>query len=472
MAVRRNLCPRPALKTSTGAPWFGPSGWARTTTAHATLPRTTAFAGSTAGGVATPRWSCTAGLNYVGSLSVRFTAASTGNIGIDWYTTAGVYLSTSNGPTFDQTGGTTARLNTGVGLAPPDAVEGLVVVLGFDGAAELTAVLVEQTSTVGGAYFDGDSANSAWDGTNGESSSTETTAAPVVLTGALPALGGALTGIRESYGVLTGTLPALAGAIGLVIQVSYDRRLGRIRVSAQGLVAGVIRAVVYSRPAGAARWSEVRGGRVAVVTGRFVRTVDDYEYVAGAAMEYRVIGYSSPENVFPEVVAQTETVLVEDTTDNTVWIKFVPMPASNQRVALRGWSEMGRRSRNAVYPVPGRRDPVVITDVHTSRTVTVELLTFTHDERDALDAALAQGAPAFLQTPQDCGLPSMYVAVGDYTWEPGIAARTTFTVPLTEVTAPPLSVVGAGSTWQTILDQNATWADVAAKYSSWAAVAA
>lgn len=470
MAVRRNLCPNPALKVDTTG-WFGQSGWARTTTAHATLPRTTGFAGSTPGNVVTRRWPATPGLSYVGSVAVRFTAASTGIVAIDWYTAGGVYLSTSNGPSFDQTGGTTATLPTGVAVAPPNAAEGAIVVVGLDGAAEITAVLVEQTATTGGVYFDGDSTNSVWDGTNGASASTETTAAPVVLTGFLPAPAGRIVGVRESFGALTGALVPPLGATGVIASVNYDRTRGRVRISVQGLAVSVVRAVVYSRRTGTTRWSPVRGGRVAVVAGRFVRTVDDYEFAAGTGMDYQIVGLSNPENI-PDVPVQTQIVSIPDTIAQ-IWIKFIPTPAMNRQVILAGVGEIERPDRNATFDVVGRRDPVVITEVHGSRRTTITLLTENLDEGDALDQALSSGAPAFLHVPVTVPVPSMYIAVGRYSWEilHPLTQDRLWTVQVTEVAPPPLSVVGVGTTWQTLLDQSPTWADVLNRYPTWADVA-
>jgi hypothetical protein len=64
--------------------------------------------------------------------------------------------------------GTTPALTTGVYILV-DALNGT-----FGTGFFATAVQYEQVGSVG-AYFDGDSTNAAWDGTNGNSASTETT---------------------------------------------------------------------------------------------------------------------------------------------------------------------------------------------------------------------------------------------------------------------------------------------------------
>jgi hypothetical protein len=180
MAVRHNRMLRPAVKNSSTG-WSGPSGWARITTAHASLPRSTAFAGSAVGDVSCGRWTVTAGEQFVCSISIRHTAAMSGNTNVDWYS-GGVYLSTSSGATIVAGAGTTARYSTPVVTAPATADEGVITVNGIDGATEITAGLAEPTTTLGESFFDGDTTGAVWDGTNGSSTSTLTVSTPVVAT--------------------------------------------------------------------------------------------------------------------------------------------------------------------------------------------------------------------------------------------------------------------------------------------------
>jgi hypothetical protein len=270
------------------------------------------------------------------------------------------------------------------------------------------------------------------------------------------------TALGTSYGSATTNFAALNIATGLIPSVTYDRIRGRIRITAVGLPGAAVRAEVSSRPLGSTKWAPVRGGKVAVVGGRFQRSVDDYEFIAGGGMQYRIQAISTAENVTPVNVLQTVVVTMPDTLDQ-VWVKFIVAPARNQHVRLIGWSEVTRKSRSAVFGVRNRPDPIVVSDVHTSRQVSVDLMTFTTEEAQRLDLALSAGFPCYFQTPTNVPLESMYATVGDYSVRrSGVRAspRRIFTVPLTEVSPPPLSVVGPGLTFQTLLDTYATFADL------------
>lgn len=483
MATRRNLALVPALKVDAST-WFGPSGWVRITSAHATLPRTTAFAGTTAGAPAMSRADAVPGRYYVVSVSVRFVAPSTGNFNIDWYTGGNVYIATTTGPSFSQAAGTTARFAV-LGQAPATTVRLTGVLNGIDGEAQITALMVEEFTTLSAAeaaedysvlassYFDGDTPGASWDGANGESTSTLIADEPASgLAALLSPVGGGL-GVRRSTGTGLAALPPPFGATGLFATATYDDRRGRIRIAVSGLASEVVRCRVYSKAAGTSRYRLIRGGNVAVSGGAFSRAVDDYEWQAGTGVDYRIDALSSPENVEPESVVQTAFASLEDTLDQA-WLKFIAAPHTNLKVKLIAdpW-ELVQESRNTVHEVAGRPDPIVVTDVHSSVSTTLRFLTHTDQERVALGRALSQGAPAFLQIPTSVPLPSMYIAIGTHRAVRTGAARSRtylWTVQVTQVSAPPPSVVGSGMTWGSILEQFETWGDVLEAFDTWSDV--
>jgi len=475
VATRTNHSTNPCLSVSNAGPtWFGPSGWARITGAHASLPRTTAWAGTTAGDIAAGRGVVVAGEYCVVSCAIRFVSPSVGRMNVDWYTAGGTYLSTSQGPIFDVAGSVTSRVVSGAALAPTDAARIQPNVFGIDGSAEITAVLIERFATEAEAlavlddhatasyYFDGDSDDAAWDGTTGLSSSTLTFDQAPILAAALPGPSANLTPDVTINGVvLAAALASPQAAIGLLVTALYDDSRGRIRISAQGLAPEVVRVVVSHRPVGSSRWAQVRGGRVAVAAGVFVRTVDDYEYSAGASMQYRIQGLSSSEGE-PDVIAQTRVVTVDYVLAHS-WIKVISSPHMNTRVQLlRDFTGATRRSRVALYDVQGRRDRVAVTDVHTGREMTIRAVTHTLAARDSLDDALGQGRPIFLHTPAAIPVPTMYAAVGDHSWRPAgpASTRSIFDIALIEVAAPPSSVVGVGLTYEVLSAQFATYDDL------------
>jgi len=112
-----------------------------------------------------------------------------------------------------------------------------------------------------------------------------------------------------------------------------------------------------------------------------------------------------------------------------------------------------------VFDVQGRSDPVVVSDVHSSRRFTIRVKTETTSETEALDHALRQGLPCYLQVPASINAPSVYAVIGDYSFEPPAlkSARNVWTIPLTEVSAPPASIVSPNATWQQVLDLYPSW---------------
>lgn len=473
VTTRTNLAIRPSVKSS-ATNWFGPSGWVRIAAGvHASLPRTTAFAGTTAGDVQTDRATCVPGKWYVYSIAGRFVSASSGVFAsTHWYTAGGVFLSADDGNEYSQAGGTTRRLVSGAVQAPVDADTIRPNLFGVDASAQFTALIIEQfddeasalaaitSHEDGTAYFDGDSSGAVWTGTNGSSTSTLTVDEPVTLSAALTSPVGHIITHRITSAVLTATLASPLAVIGLFVTVSYDPARGRVRVKATGLAPEVVRVVISSRRLGTSRWAEVRGGRVAVAAGSMVRTVDDYEFVAGEGVEYRLVALSSVEGV-PDVVVQQRIAGITDTVD-AVWLKFIATPYRNRKVILTDWSEVSRKSRVALYDVTNRAQPVAVTDVHTGRQFTVDLVAHTLAERDALDAALGTGVPVYFQTPTSIPCPSIYAVIGDYSYRRPAAhsLRSILTVQLIEVSPPPPSVVGSGLTYQVLGTQYGAYADL------------
>jgi hypothetical protein len=368
---RTNLAIRPAVKNS-ATNWFGPSGWARIATGvHASLPRTTAFAGSSVGDIQMDRGACTPGLWYVWSVSIRCISPSAAmSANIDWYNGASVYLSTSNGPDYDVTGGTTTRVVSGVGLAPTGAATARPNLTGVDGSAQITGLLIEEYASEAAAtaalsahataayYFDGDGdgvgntgAAYAWTGTNGSSTSTTTVGA--VPTASVPFGAMGITGLGA---------PGYPRQRGRAVRGDADRhRADRHRDLRRAARPGpdqggraqatVVRVIVYSRPAGTGRWTEVRGGRVAVTAGALERPVDDYEYRGGSAMEYRIRALASAENA-PDDIVQTK-ILTATGIPDVFWLKFIASPYLNRRVKFHRFSTSGAGRRTRPTPCAG-----------------------------------------------------------------------------------------------------------------------
>lgn len=483
MALRRNLAVNPACKNNTtgnATNWTStPAGYARQTGVSG-MDRTTGFGGTGATDpITTPRFSAAPGAQYVASIQVKTGASNTFKLLLNWYTgvASGTFISNTTTTSFTVNG--TQRCEIGPFTAPVGAGGGYLRIIEVDNTtATFTAELVEETSSTGNAYFDGDTTGATWEGTSGNSTSALLTGADswtATDAGAIQVTASGPTGGDATTFADTGSVVASSRAdeyitwteSALIVAVSYDNRRGRVRIDALGLPTAAIRAEVSSRPANSSRWTQVRGGKVAVTAGRFVRNVDDYEFASGVANTYRIRALSSPLNT-PDVVVAQATVTRSAILDE-VWLKFIAAPVFNRRVHLIDWGDIQRPSRTSFYDVQGRTDPVAVLDVHGSRRVTVVLRTSDKADAEDLDFALSQGLPLFLHVPETVALPSLYAAAGDISWtRPSKLTQVCYwSVPLTEVSPPSLSIVGAASTWQSMIDSYTSWQDFIDAFGNW-----
>jgi hypothetical protein len=483
VAFRRNLSVNPALKnnaTGNATSWTStPAGYARQT-GVAGMNRTTGFGGSGAIDVVTsPRFAVVAGQQYVASVQVKTGASNTFKILINWYTgtDSGTFIANTATTSFGVNG--TQRCEVGPFTAPAGAGGAYLRIIELDATTvTLTALIAEETSSTGRTYFDGDTTGASWEGASGNSTSALLSGAETIAwtdSGSKRDVAPGPVGADAATLSASGVVIASGGVnqdvawrdSGLIVGMAYDSRRGRVRVDGRGLAAGAVRAVVESRTDNRSAWRQVRGGKVGLSGGAFVRTVDDYEFAAGVDSTYRIRVLSTPENV-PEVTISTATVRLPAINPG-VWLKFIVQPALNQQVQLIDWSEIARPTRVTLYDVVGRADPVAVTDVHGSRRITVTLRTGTNIEADRLDDALSQGRPLFLHVPANLALPSLYAVAGDYaaTRPSKLTAVRYWQVALIEVSAPPSSAMPPPTTWQNIFDAYATWQDVIDAFPTW-----
>lgn len=250
----------------------------------------------------------------------------------------------------------------------------------------------------------------------------------------------------------------------MTVTPTYDAGLSRVRVSASGLSGSPVTALV-ERSIDGVTWSTVRGGTsVTVSGGSLTLPVDDYEFIDGLANTYRVTAY----NVSDVQVDQETAAITPDLTG--VWLKSIGRPFLNRQVTVADYSDIERPSRAGVFDVIGRSYPVAVSDVRGSRRWTLEVLTSTTAEATDLDLILASGDPLFVHVPADCTIPGGYVTVGDTTQRRTSrrGLRRMFVLPCVEIAAPGADVVGATSTWQTVVSTYATWSDVISAHTTWA----
>jgi hypothetical protein len=492
VATRVNLAPNPALKNNATG-WTGPSGWVRSTSVSGSLPRTTGFEGSTTGDVLCPRAAVSAGQSYYWAISVKANSDLHTEFYVNYYAalSGGSFVGNAGrGPSqlviLDS--GEASRYVIGPFVTPAGAVSGNIKINDVDASCEITAYQVELASTYAGTYFDGDSTGATWDGTAGNSTSTIreigsgsgsstqqvqiAEAFTITATADGPVTTEPVT-IQSFFSVDAGLPFAESLRLTesfLITSLEWDPVRGRNRISAFTFDLGVVTARVSRRPVTGGAWQLVRGGTVDVVGGFMSRRVDDYEFPSGVDLEYRIEGVTSASA--GSVVAQVATVHRRSIADSA-WLKFITQPALNRRLDFMGRTDIARPSRTAVFDVINRSDPVVVSDVHSSRRFTITVKAETQADTDALDYALSRGLPCYLQVPQTYNCPSIYAVVGDYQFEAPArkSQRNVFTIPLTEVAAPPPSVVPPHATWQSLLNQYAAWDDVIAAASKWLDIA-
>lgn len=251
------------------------------------------------------------------------------------------------------------------------------------------------------------------------------------------------------------------------LSATYDPVLSRIRLSATLLGATATRCVFWRTTNGFVTYDTVRGGWPVTVTGQNA-AVDDYEFVPGVPLRYRVQSYTNADLT---AVATYDVTITQDL--DVAWLKVPAAPFLNQPVTVTERSDITRRSRSALFDVVGRTLPVMVGDVASSIAYTLELLTNTPAEERNLDYLFASGEVALLQLPSTVEhLPGGYFAVGDVSRKPTLrrSPRRIWSVPLTQVAAPGSAVIGSAYTISSMLAEYATISAVMAGNATIAAL--
>lgn len=207
----------------------------------------------------------------------------------------------------------------------------------------------------------------------------------------------------------------------------------------------------------------------ATVTGDLA-IVEDYEAPLGVEYRYYVKVWTGSTYQ----AATSDPVTLPEPDDTTVIIKDPGLPArwAEAVVSKGGMPDWTRSARQGINAVRGRARPVIISDVRTSRTGTMTLVTETREELDAMWWLLETGNTLLLQWPSEWGERDVYVQVGDvseaHVVEYAGYQDRSWTVPLTEVDRPVGGITGSTSrTWQSVLDTRTDWLDVMTNANSW-----
>lgn len=164
-----------------------------------------------------------------------------------------------------------------------------------------------------------------------------------------------------------------------------------------------------------------------------------------------------------------QTANITPTLDS-VWLKSVTRPFLNRKVTVVGWGEEERPSRTGAFAAVGRTYEIAVTDVAGGIQFDLDLYVSNRQDAQTLDYIRASGDILYLHTPAGCPVPGGHVCV-DTSSARRVRARgdsRVFVLPLKQCAAPAADVVGAVSTWQTVLNSYASWAAVLAANATWA----
>lgn len=228
--TRHNLCPNPSAKVNA----TGYSGTASATrvTGLTGFPRTTGMVAAGTGFIQAPTAACAPGDQIV----VSFWTSSTSTLGTK--TIYAAFTRSAGGDDFSQTFTVTAdavvRRAVFAATAPANATGIYLLFDGITTGTNMAAVMYEP-GAVDGGYADGDTAGWVWDGTSGNSASSESTGSDIAVSGTFSS-SGSLTGTTTTRRLKTGTL----GSAGSLSGTVASTRAVAITFSSSGRLSGTV----------------------------------------------------------------------------------------------------------------------------------------------------------------------------------------------------------------------------------------
>lgn len=249
------------------------------------------------------------------------------------------------------------------------------------------------------------------------------------------------------------------------LSLAYMDDFGRVRASVSN-IPGATSYITIQWSLDLTTWTTVRGGSELTVDNGETE-VDDYEFPAGVEVTYRATAYNASDN---SIATDTASITVDI---ETVWLKSIEFPFLNRPVTVTNWSPIERQFRGGIFPVVGRSFPVAVTDLRSSRSYTLEAAVQTRDVARDVDYLLTSGGPIFVHVPGDCPIPQMYAIVDSSSSERRAATRSNrrvFTLPLTEIARPKLTIVSDTATWQATFDTYGSWEALITAYPTWDAL--
>ena len=219
-----------------------------------------------------------------------------------------------------------------------------------------------------------------------------------------------------------------------------------------------------------------------VSTMSVYRLVDGTRTLVRGTDKIRALSITLSDNDVPLNRAVRYELVLSDGTrlqSNTVYVQSVPPALGNReswpilsepvtgksaRVAIVAWDQLDFARNSKLIRVPGRREPVVITDIEQSPESSPKLLTLTDDDAATLAALMADGSTLLLRSPCP-GVEDAYVHVSSRSatrFAPAAASSQTrvHDLKVTEVAPADMDMLGRGDTLGDIEDRFRTLGDL------------
>ena len=210
----------------------------------------------------------------------------------------------------------------------------------------------------------------------------------------------------------------------------------------------------------------VSGDGAAMVWNYYIQTdatnwnTGQYTVNGGAPAISRVLSTVFPPA--PWISQETATITPEI---DKIWFIRPDAPYLNTKIEDPvGLLSIERKARASTFDVIGKREPLAITDVRSSKSYTIGVHITNDNEAARIDLLLDAGAPVLMHYPPKIRLKDAFVLIGDSTYDD---ETSTYTLPMTEVAGPDLSIVGATVLWSNVVSTWATWKDLMEDEESW-----
>lgn len=213
------------------------------------------------------------------------------------------------------------------------------------------------------------------------------------------------------------------------------------------------------------------GDMTAVPITGDLAVASDYEAPLGVPIQYSVRVYTGSDYLR----ATSRAVSIPEPPVTDIVVKDPTQPVRSSTLTVDTVPDWARSARQGIHQISGRTTPIVVTDVRTSRTGTMTIVTATRDDITRLWWLLSSGNTLLIQWPSTWGEQDVYVQVGDVT-ETHILRWAkyqdrTWTLPLIEVDRPIGGLVGsAARVWDDVASESIDWLSVLTSHSTWLGV--